>query len=45
MSRIGNKPISLPKGVEVKKDNGKVVVKGWMDDQVFGKWVAKIATS
>jgi thiol-disulfide isomerase/thioredoxin len=24
---------------------GKVVVKGWMDDQVFGKWVAKIATS
>jgi large subunit ribosomal protein L6 len=28
MSRIGNKPISLPKGVEVKKDNGKVVVKG-----------------
>src|SRR4029077_14843654 len=28
MSHIGNKPISLPKGVEVKKDNGKVVVKG-----------------
>jgi len=27
MSRIGNKPISLPKGVEVKKDSGSVVVK------------------
>jgi large subunit ribosomal protein L6 len=28
MSRIGNKPISLPKGVEVKKDSGSLVVKG-----------------
>jgi large subunit ribosomal protein L6 len=28
MSRIGNKPIPLPKGVEVKKDGGGVVVKG-----------------
>jgi thiol-disulfide isomerase/thioredoxin len=24
---------------------GKVVVKGFMDDQVFGKWMAKIATT
>lgn len=24
---------------------GKVVVKGWMDDQVFGRWMAKIATT
>src|SRR6266571_4138632 len=28
MSRIGNKPIPLPKGVEVKKGENGVVVKG-----------------
>ncbi|HKB80672.1 MAG TPA: 50S ribosomal protein L6 [Thermoanaerobaculia bacterium] len=28
MSRIGRKPISLPKGVEVKKDDRSVTVKG-----------------
>src|SRR5581483_9588160 len=28
MSRIGNKPIPLPKGVEVKKEAGGLVVKG-----------------
>ena len=28
MSRIGNKPIPVPKGVEVKKDGNAVVVKG-----------------
>ncbi|HLJ75183.1 MAG TPA: 50S ribosomal protein L6 [Thermoanaerobaculia bacterium] len=28
MSRIGNKPIPLPKGVEVKKDGDAVLVKG-----------------
>src|SRR5438067_13642545 len=28
MSRIGNKPIPLPKGVEVKKDETGIVVKG-----------------
>lgn len=28
MSRIGNKPIPLPKGVEVKKDADSLVVKG-----------------
>jgi large subunit ribosomal protein L6 len=28
MSRIGNKPIPLPKGVEVKKDGGALAVKG-----------------
>ena len=28
MSRIGNKPIPLPKGVEVKKDANGIVVKG-----------------
>lgn len=28
MSRIGNKPISVPKGVEVKKDGNAVTVKG-----------------
>jgi large subunit ribosomal protein L6 len=28
MSRIGNKPISVPKGVEIKKDGNAVMVKG-----------------
>lgn len=28
MSRIGKKPISLPKGVEVKKEGNQVIVKG-----------------
>src|SRR6266513_3493707 len=28
MSRIGNKPIPLPKGVEVKQDGNSVTVKG-----------------
>jgi large subunit ribosomal protein L6 len=28
MSRIGNKPIPLPKGVEVKKEGDNVTVKG-----------------
>src|SRR5712691_2605848 len=28
MSRIGNKPISLPKGVEVKQDGSAITVKG-----------------
>jgi len=28
MSRIGNKPISVPKGVEIKKDGDAVMVKG-----------------
>src|SRR5581483_8647037 len=28
MSRIGKKPISLPKGVEVKKEGNSVTVKG-----------------
>jgi large subunit ribosomal protein L6 len=28
MSRIGNKPIPVPKGVEVKKDGNAVTVKG-----------------
>ena len=28
MSRVANNPVSLPKGVEVKVDAGKVAVKG-----------------
>ncbi|HVT43928.1 MAG TPA: 50S ribosomal protein L6 [Thermoanaerobaculia bacterium] len=28
MSRIGKKPIPLPKGVEVRQDNGMILVKG-----------------
>ena len=28
MSRIGNKPITIPDGVEVKVDGSKVTVKG-----------------
>ncbi|HZJ84996.1 MAG TPA: 50S ribosomal protein L6 [Syntrophomonadaceae bacterium] len=28
MSRIGKKPISLPKGVEVKKEGNQIIVKG-----------------
>jgi large subunit ribosomal protein L6 len=28
MSRIGKMPIAMPKGVEVKIDEGRVVVKG-----------------
>ena len=28
MSRIGNNPISIPGGVEIKFDNGVVSVKG-----------------
>ena len=28
MSRIGKKPISLPKGVEVTRDGSKITVKG-----------------
>ena len=28
MSRIGNKPIPVPKGVEVKQDGKSVTVKG-----------------
>ena len=28
MSRLGKKPIELPKGVEIKQENNKVIVKG-----------------
>jgi len=28
MSRVANNPVSLPKGVEVKVDAGKIAVKG-----------------
>jgi large subunit ribosomal protein L6 len=36
MSRIGRKPIALPKGVEVKIDGGEVTVKGAKGSLKFG---------
>ena len=36
MSRIGRKPISLPKGVDVKIESGAVTVKGTKGALSFG---------